>query len=130
MAWLLIVVIGSAIGIAVVLLRNRRPTSMEHSIAAKYAARPAARFPRSASGNGRPRLGLTPLGAFRPASDRQTVLRTASSPLARLRRDSRSIAATRPIRHSTGRPRPPVSLTWVRSVSVRRPSAPVAPWRG
>lgn len=33
MAWLLIVVIGSAIGIVVVLLRNRRPTSMEHSIA-------------------------------------------------------------------------------------------------
>jgi hypothetical protein len=32
-AWLLIVVIGSAIGIAWVLLRNRRPTSMEHSIA-------------------------------------------------------------------------------------------------
>ena len=33
MSWLLIVVIGSAIGIAIVLLRNRRPTSMEHSIA-------------------------------------------------------------------------------------------------
>jgi hypothetical protein len=32
MAWLLIVVIGSAIGIAAVLWRNRRPTSMEHSI--------------------------------------------------------------------------------------------------
>jgi hypothetical protein len=104
--------------------------AMEHSIAAKYAARPAARFPRSSIGNGRPRLGLTPLGAFRAASDRQTVLRASRlSPFAQLRRDSRSIAATRPIRHSTGRPRPPVSLTWVRSVSVRRPSAPVAPWR-
>jgi hypothetical protein len=104
---------------------------MEHSIAAKYAARPAARFPRSTIGDGRPRLGLTPLGAFHAASDRQTVLRaTGQSPFQRLRRDSRSIAATRPTRHSTGRPRPPVSLTWARSVSVRRPSAPVAPWRG
>jgi hypothetical protein len=31
-AYLLIAVIGSAIGITVVLLRNRRPNSMEHSI--------------------------------------------------------------------------------------------------
>jgi hypothetical protein len=31
-AWLLIVFVGSAIGIGVVLFRNRRPTSMEHSI--------------------------------------------------------------------------------------------------
>ena len=104
---------------------------MEHSIAAKYAARPAAHFPRATGGTGRRRLGLTPLGAFHAASERQTFLRRdTSSPLARLRRDSRSIAATRPTRISTGRPRPVVSLTWSRSVSVRRPSAPVAPWRG
>jgi hypothetical protein len=32
-AFLLFAVIGSVLGIAVVLLRNRRPTSMEHSIA-------------------------------------------------------------------------------------------------
>jgi hypothetical protein len=31
-AFLLIAVIGSAFGIAIVLLRNRRPTSMDHSI--------------------------------------------------------------------------------------------------
>jgi hypothetical protein len=104
---------------------------MERSIAAKYAARPVARFPRSIGGNGRRRLGLTPVGAFRAAPQRVTVLhREAGSPLAHLRRDSRSIAATRPTRHSSGRPRPVVSLTWSRSVSVRRPSAPVAPWRG
>jgi hypothetical protein len=30
--FLLIAVVGSALGIAVVLLRNRRPTSMDHSI--------------------------------------------------------------------------------------------------
>ena len=32
MAFLLIAVVGSIAGITVVLLRNRRPTSMEHSI--------------------------------------------------------------------------------------------------
>jgi hypothetical protein len=30
--FLLIAVVGSAVGIAIVLLRNRRPSSMEHSI--------------------------------------------------------------------------------------------------
>ncbi len=33
MAFLLFAVIVSAVGIAIVLIRNRRPTSMEHSIA-------------------------------------------------------------------------------------------------
>jgi len=104
---------------------------MEHSIAARFAARPAASFPRAFGGNRQRRLGLTPLGAFRPAPARLTVLlRDQPSPFARLRRDSRSITTTRPVRHSSGRPRPVVSLTWPRSVSVRRPSAPVAPWRG
>jgi hypothetical protein len=32
MAFLLFVVVASAIGITIVLVRNRRPTSMEHSI--------------------------------------------------------------------------------------------------
>ena len=32
MAFLLIAVVGSVLGITVVLLRNRRPSSMEHSI--------------------------------------------------------------------------------------------------
>jgi hypothetical protein len=32
-AFLLIAVLGSAIGITIVLLRNHRPTSMDHSIA-------------------------------------------------------------------------------------------------
>jgi hypothetical protein len=32
-SFLLFVVVASAIGIAIVLLRNRRPTSMDHSIA-------------------------------------------------------------------------------------------------
>ena len=32
MAFLLIAVVGSFVGISIVLLRNRRPNSMEHSI--------------------------------------------------------------------------------------------------
>jgi hypothetical protein len=31
-AFLLIAVVGSALGITIVLMRNRRPTSMDHSI--------------------------------------------------------------------------------------------------
>ena len=33
MAFLLLAVVMSAVGITVILMRNRRPTSMEHSIA-------------------------------------------------------------------------------------------------
>ena len=33
MGYLLFAIVASAIGITIVLLRNRRPTSMEHSIA-------------------------------------------------------------------------------------------------
>jgi len=104
---------------------------VDHSITARYVARPAARFPRASAGNRQRRLGLGALGVFQPATAHLTVLRRdQASPFARLRRDSRSIAASRPVRRSSGRPRPVVSMTWPRSVSVRRPSAPVAPWRG
>jgi hypothetical protein len=103
---------------------------MERSITARYAARSAARFPQAASGNRRRRLGLTPTRVFSPAPTRLTVLlRDQPSAVARLRRDPRSIAATRPVRPSTGRPRPAFSLTWQRSIPPRRPSAPAAPWR-
>lgn len=102
---------------------------MERSITARFATRPHARFARPVAGTRFRRLGLTAAGAFRPASPRATVLRDVPSPLAHLRGDRRSIAATRPVRRSSGRPRPVVSPIWVRSVTVRRPSAPVAPWR-
>jgi hypothetical protein len=103
---------------------------MEHSITARYQARPVARFPRSTSGSRRPRLGLGAKHPFRPAPTRLTVLlRDQPSPVAHLRRDPRSIAATRPIRPSSGLPRPAFSLTWQRSQAPRRPSAHAAPWR-
>jgi hypothetical protein len=104
--------------------------AMEHSIAARYAARPAARFPRATSGSRQRRLGLGLPGAFSPAPTRLTVLqRDQPSPVARLRRDPRSIAATRPVRPSTGRLRPAFSLTWQRSPAPRTASAHAAPWR-
>jgi len=103
---------------------------MEHSITARYAARPAARFPRSTSGNRQRRLGLIPARAFSPAPTRLTVLlRDQPSPVAHLRRDPRSIAATRPVRHSGGRIQPAFSLTWHQSLGPRHPSAHAAPWR-
>jgi len=103
---------------------------MEHSITARYAARPAARFPRASSGSRRRRLGLTPARAFSPAPTRLTVLlRDQPSPVAHLRRDPRSIAATRPVRRSGGHIRPAFSLTWQRALDPRHPSAHAAPWR-
>jgi hypothetical protein len=102
---------------------------MERSVTARFASRPAARFPRPTTGTRLSRLGLGTHGAFRPATARTTILRDQPSPLAHLRGDRRSIAATRPVRRSSGLPRPVVSPTWVRSVSARRPSAHAAPWR-
>jgi hypothetical protein len=103
---------------------------MEHSIAARYASRPAARFPRPSSGTRRRRMGLAGSGAFRTPPLNPTVLRSSGvSPLVRLRRASRGISLARPIRRSSGRPRPIEAMTWPRSVPVRRRSAPVAPWR-
>lgn len=102
---------------------------MEHSIAARYAARPAARFPRPALGTTRRRLGLGVGGAFRPAPLIATVLRRSDvSPYTRLRGASRALSLAAPGRLRTGRPRPLVAMTWPRSIPVRR--APVAPWRG
>jgi hypothetical protein len=103
---------------------------MEHSLAARFATRPAARFPKASPASPRARLGLRSGPAFRPATARLTVLRRAEpSPAIRLRHDPRSIAATRPARVSNGILRPAASPTWARSVVVRRASAPVAPWR-
>jgi hypothetical protein len=103
---------------------------MEHSLAARFATRPAAHFPKSSPASPRPRLGLRAGPAFQPATTRLTVLHRNESPVVRLRHDPRSIAATRPTPVTGRLPRPVVSPTWTRSVFVRRSSAPVAPWRG
>ncbi len=106
---------------------------MERSIAARYAARSAARFVTTSSRARERRLGLRGAGSFRPASTRMTVLRRPSdSILARLRGDWRAIRSAPP-RHTDGRPRPAVAMTWTGSAvapAARRSSAATAPWRG
>ena len=66
--------------------------SMQHSIAAKYAARPVASFVRPTSRVRERRLGLRVRGSFQPASARATVLRRADlPPLVRLRASWRAV---------------------------------------
>ncbi len=106
---------------------------MEHSIAAKYAARPAAHFVRPSARIRERRLGLHPLGAFRAAAERATILRQPDvAPLVRLRARWRSIQPATVSRPADGRPRPQVVMVWARSVrpgAVRRAGASAAPWR-
>ena len=105
---------------------------MEHSIAARYAARQTARFVTPSAKARERRLGLRGAGSFRPASSRMTVLhRPGGSVLARLRGDWRAIRPAHP-RRTDGRPRPVVSMLWTGSStagSTRRSSAATAPWR-
>ncbi|MFL5679184.1 MAG: hypothetical protein ACJ77B_01130 [Chloroflexota bacterium] len=107
---------------------------MEHSIAAKFAARPAARFVRPSTRARQRRLGLRSTVSFRAAPGQATVLRNADlGALVRLRANWRSIRAARPRRSMGGQPRPLVTMEWARSGrpgSPRRSSAPSAPWRG
>jgi hypothetical protein len=105
---------------------------MERSIAARYAARQTARFVSPSAKARERRLGLRGASSFRPASARLTVLhRPGGSVLARLRGDWRAIRPARP-RHTDGRPRPAVAMSWTGSSvagSNRRASAATAPWR-
>ncbi len=107
---------------------------MEHSIAAKYAARPAARFPRPSARARERRLGLHVTGSFRPTSGRATVLRRADlGPLVRLRAGWRAIRPAPAQRPATGRPRPLVTMHWAgsgRHGTAGRTGAAAAPWRG
>lgn len=107
---------------------------MEHSIAAKYAARPAARFVRPSARHRQRRLGLGVIGSFSPSPNRATVLRTTDlGPLVALRAASRTLRAARARRGVTGPPRPITAMHWARvgpAGASRRPGAAVAPWQG
>jgi hypothetical protein len=106
---------------------------MDHSIAAKYAARPAAHFVRASARARERRMGLVSASAFRPAVTTATVLRRPDvAPLTSLRGRWRSIRPAGP-RPSTGRPHHAIVMHWTRSqraAAARRPSAASAPWRG
>jgi len=107
---------------------------MDHSIAAKYAARPAARFVRPSTRVRERRLGLRPTGSFRAPGMRSTVLHGSEvAPLTRLRAGWRTIQTAKARRQPSGRPKPMVVMEWARSGrtgTVRRPGAASAPWRG
>ncbi|HEX5614472.1 MAG TPA: hypothetical protein VFZ83_04905 [Acidimicrobiia bacterium] len=62
MEFLVFVVVASAVGIAAVLVRNRRPTSMEHSITEFERGLHALRPPRSAGAMRRTERGAGTTG--------------------------------------------------------------------
>jgi hypothetical protein len=105
---------------------------MQHSIAAKYAARPAARFVRLSPRARERRLGLRTT-SFQAATSHQTTLRrTDLSPYVQLRARWRSIQPART--HAglrNGRIKPGVSFRWMRlgqPVRHDRQGAASAPW--
>ena len=98
---------------------------MDHSIAAKYAARPAARFVRPSTRVRERRLGLRPSGSFTAPGVRSTVLHgPEAAPLSRLLASWRAIHPAVTKRHRSGRPRPQVAMEWARSGRRRRSSKP------
>ena len=104
---------------------------MGHSIAAKYAARPAARFVRPSSRARERRLGIGLTTSFSAVAARQTELRgSEAGPFARLRAGWRGPTPAR-ARIRDGRLRPQVEMHWSRagrSGPGRRPRAATAPW--
>jgi hypothetical protein len=106
---------------------------MDHSIAAKYAARPAAHFVRPSTRVRERRLGLRPASSFTAPGPHSTVVRgPAVAPLTRIRAGWRAIQPAMPRRRVGGRPRPAVIMQWARSgrVGTHRPGASSAPWQG
>ena len=98
---------------------------MDHSIAAKYAARPAARFVRPSTRVRERRLGLRPSGSFQAPGARidraaRPRGRAAGPAAGQLACDP---AGRRPTAPPTGRPRPSVTMEWARSGAPARPAA-------
>ncbi|HET9758094.1 MAG TPA: hypothetical protein VFP66_16455 [Candidatus Limnocylindrales bacterium] len=104
---------------------------MGHSIAAKYAARPAARFVRPSSRARERRLGLGAQASFSAVAAVQTELRgPEAGPYARLKARWRGPRPTRSAVRDR-RVRPLVTMHWARSGrsgTSRRRSAAAAPW--
>lgn len=105
---------------------------MQHSIAARLTARPAARFVRPSGRDRERRLGLRRGPAFQPAVARQTVLRRAErGPALSLASRWSSVLPAHKDRPEPGLPRPSVTMHWARSGGTRagrRASAAAAPW--
>jgi hypothetical protein len=107
---------------------------MQRSIAARYAARPTARFATVAPRAREPRLGLDRHVRFRAAVDRPTLLRRPDlAPLALLRADWRAVTPARAYRVPTALVGPGAPVRWANHgvrATGRRPRAAAAPWRG
>jgi hypothetical protein len=102
---------------------------MQHSIAAKYAAWPSARFVRPSGREWERRLGLHSSLTFQRAATRLTILRPSH--------DGLLVSGWRPATpHSSsprsGLPRAAVTIRWSggRPQPDRRSSLAAAPWRG
>jgi hypothetical protein len=107
---------------------------MQHSITAKYAARPVARFVRPNAQARERRLGLPGAGAFKAAASRSAVLsRPEIAPLVRLRAAWRAVRPAA-VRSRTGAPiRPAATMRWSTTGPAGRPrrtAVEPAPWRG
>ena len=107
---------------------------MHRSIAARYAARPTARFATVAPRAREPRLGLDRHVRFRTAADRPTLLRRPDpGSVALLRADWRAVTPARAHASPAGLAGPHAHVRWatpgVRSAG-HRPRAATAPWRG
>jgi hypothetical protein len=102
-----------------------------HSIAAKYAVRPAARFIHPSTRDRRRRLGLSVTGSFQAAAVRATVLRRSEGPLVQLRASWREASPVQPERSSVLSLRAHATMHWPRSgrPGGSRAGASSAPWR-
>jgi hypothetical protein len=107
---------------------------MQHSIAARFAARPSARFVTVAPGAREPRLGLGRHARFHVAADRPTFLRRPErGPVAVLRVDWRAVVPARAHPSAAGlvAAHPPVRWANVGARTAgRRSRAATAPWHG
>ncbi len=106
---------------------------MQRSIAARYAARPAALFVAPTLRARERRLGLVLRPGFRAATERPTILRRSDpGPVALLRSDWRAATPARPYHPATGLPRTVPAVRWAKlgaSGTGRRPRVAPAPWR-
>lgn len=106
---------------------------MQHSIAARLAARPTARFVRPSARARERRLGLVRTMTFRPVDTRPTVLRPGEPRgLLALRARTRPIVPG-PGRRASGIVAPVVAYFWTRpglQGIVHGARAGSAPWRG
>ena len=102
---------------------------MQHSIAAKYVAWPAARFVRPAGREWERRLGLHSSLSFQRAATRLTILRPSHGGL---QVTGWRPAATHGRSPSSGLPRAAVTIRWSggRPLADRRAILAAAPWRG